>query len=277
MADMFLLAILPYISLSIFLVFTIHKYFSPESYRFTSLSSEFLEGKKLFWGIVPFHIGMITLFYGHLIGFLFPQSVIAFGRTSLRLLLIVRRFTQPRIRVGILKIDIFIIISFLGGFFGLISMIYIKWLSIWYYIFLISFVAMMIIGFLLFIKRKMHKLNLQRVVTSISDLVVLFLLLTQVVLGVLVAIFYRWGSMWYASTLSPYMMSIFTFSPNLALVQAMPILVKLHIITAMIIVALIPFTRLIHFLVYPIQYIWRGYQLVIWHWDRKKIKAPHKN
>jgi len=36
----------------------------------------------------------------------------------------------------------------------------------------------------------------------------------------------------------------------------------------------LPFTRLVHFLVAPLHYIGRPYQRVIWNWDRKKIRDP---
>jgi len=47
-------------------------------------------------------------------------------------------------------------------------------------------------------------------------------------------------------------------------------IVKLHIITSFVIFGIIPFTRLMHFHVFPFQYVNRKYQIVIWDWDRKK-------
>ena len=51
-------------------------------------------------------------------------------------------------------------------------------------------------------------------------------------------------------------------------------MIKLHIVGAFLIFLLIPFSRLVHFLVAPFHYIWRPYQVVIWYWDRKRIRQP---
>jgi nitrate reductase gamma subunit len=48
----------------------------------------------------------------------------------------------------------------------------------------------------------------------------------------------------------------------------------MHIAGAFIIVGMIPFTRLVHFLVAPLPYLWRPYQQVVWHWDRKRVRDP---
>lgn len=52
----------------------------------------------------------------------------------------------------------------------------------------------------------------------------------------------------------------------------MPLVVKIHVTGAFVVLGMIPFTRFMHFLVYPFSYLWRPYQLVIWNWDRKKIR-----
>ena len=44
-----------------------------------------------------------------------------------------------------------------------------------------------------------------RVVTSRVDVILYFLLLTQLVSGVAVAIFHPWGSSWFATTMTPYL------------------------------------------------------------------------
>ena len=44
--------------------------------------------------------------------------------------------------------------------------------------------------------------------------------------GVSMAIFYPWGSSWFASNLAPYLWSIFLLNPEINYVAAMPWLVK---------------------------------------------------
>jgi nitrate reductase gamma subunit len=48
----------------------------------------------------------------------------------------------------------------------------------------------------------------------------------------------------------------------------------LHIIGAYLVFMMIPFSRLVHLLVAPLQYIWRPYQVVLWSWDRKRVRNP---
>jgi nitrate reductase gamma subunit len=112
-----------------------------------------------------------------------------------------------------------------------------------------------------------------RAVTSKMDIVVLLLLLTQVALGIYIAIFYRWGSSWYATSLVPYLRSLFTLQADLAMIAPLPPGVKLHVLNAWLLIAVFPFSRLVHMLVVPIPYLWRPYQLVMWNWNRKKIRG----
>ena len=62
--------------------------------------------------------------------------------------------------------------------------------------------------------------------------------------------------------------SLATFSPEVAYVAALPWLVKLHIVNAFLIIAVFPFTRLVHILVVPNPYLWRRPQVVIWNRSR---------
>src|SRR5690606_11012341 len=85
-----------------------------------------------------------------------------------------------------------------------------------------------------------------RMVTSWVDHVVEALLLMQVILGLWVALQYRWGSSWFASSLTPYLKSIFLLEPRIDAVVSMPIVIQLHIVGAYLIVLMFPFSRLMH-------------------------------
>ena len=104
-----------------------------------------------------------------------------------------------------------------------------------------------------------------RVVTSNADWVLYAMLLTQVFSGVYVAVFYRWGSAWFAASAAPYLWSLVRLNPNIAVISAMPLAVKLHIINAWLVIAFFPFTRLVHILVVPNQYLFRKRQVVRWY------------
>ena len=219
----------PYVAIAVFFVGTIWRY-RQTGFKFSSLSSQFLEGQKLFWGIVPFHIGILALFLGHLIAFLFPQTTLLWNSQPVRLIIIE-------------------VAAFIFGMSVLVSLAGLMW-------------------------RRITNPRI-RVVTNKMDMVLEWVLLIQVVFGCWIALGYRWGSSWFAADLSPYLWSIVKLNPEISAVQAMPWVIQAHIVGAFLILLLIPFTRLVHFLVAPLHYIARPYQQVIWYWDRKQIRSEH--
>ncbi len=76
--DQFLYGVFPYVALILAIVGTIWRYFS-DRFSYSSLSSQFLENRQLFWGSVPWHYGILIILAGHLIGFLIPRSVLAWN------------------------------------------------------------------------------------------------------------------------------------------------------------------------------------------------------
>lgn len=230
--NQFLFAIFPYAALAVFLVGSIFRYRN-KGFTVSSISSQFLEGRKLFWASQPFHWGLFFLFFGHLIAFLFPRAVLAWNGEPVRLL--------------ILEITSFA--------FGLSALL----------------------GLGLLILRRLTTPRVQ-VVTSKMDVVVFVILCTQIVSGICVAYFNRWGSAWFASFLTPYLRSIFVFNPDITAISGVnSIWLKIHVVSAFSIIAIIPFTRFMHFLVYPIDYLWRSYQQVIWNWDRRGIRTSTRH
>ena len=226
--DTFLFAALPYVALVVFLVGTIYRY-RATSFKYSSLSSGFLEKRTLFFGSVPFHWGILFLFLGHLIAFLIPQSVLAWNSHPVRLL--------------ILEVTAFI--------FGLC----------------------VLGGLIMLIARRLTSPRI-RSVSNYMDVVIVSLLMAQTILGLWTALEFRWGSSWFAATLTPYLRSIFVLQPDIAAVSALPWVIKWHIVGAFLIVLLIPFSRLVHVLVVPFHYLWRPYQRVIWYWGRDKVRDP---
>lgn len=108
-----------------------------------------------------------------------------------------------------------------------------------------------------------------RIVTSRTDWVLFLLLLVQVATGVFTAVFHGWGSSWFAASATPYLVSLVTFSPEVSYIAPMPWTVKTHVAGAFLFVAIVPYTRLMHFLVAPFHYLWRKPQVVRWHGARR--------
>jgi len=112
-----------------------------------------------------------------------------------------------------------------------------------------------------------------KVVTSTADWFLYLLLFIQVMSGVYVAIFYPWGSSWFAASAAPYLWSLVKLNPQIGYLVAMPLAVKLHIVNAFVVIGFFPFTRLVHILVVPNMYLWRRPQVVRWNRDPRTART----
>lgn len=224
--DQVLFIVLPYLAFALFLLVSIRRYIR-ETFTFSSLSSQFLENQHHFWGLVPFHYGIITVLTGHVIGFLIPREVLWWNSVPLRLY--------------VLELS-----AFIAGILTLIGLISI------------------IVRRLSIVKMKM--------VTSYADWILFGIFVLQILTGLYTAIFHSWGSSWFAATAVPYIWSLLTLNPDISPITAMPWMVKLHIISAYVMIAFFPFTRLVHALVVPNPYLWRKPQVVRWYGEWRSMR-----
>ena len=219
MLETFLFGVFPYVAAAVVVVGLIWRY-RTNQFSYSSVSSQFLENKQLFWGSVPWHYGIILVLLGHLTGVLLPNTVKAINGVPVRLYVI--EGTALALSLTLL------------------------------------------VGLVVLIWRRAVSPSV-RVATTLMDAVLLVVLLFQVVTGILTAISYRWGSAWFVQTATPYFWSLFTLSPNVEYMTALPLISKLHAINFFVLVALFPFSRLVHMLSVPLAYLWRPYQIVMWH------------
>lgn len=217
--DVFLFAVLPYVALALFFIVTIRRYVSGP-FTYSSLSSQFLENKEHFWGLVPFHYGIVVVLTGHVVAFLVPDQLLWWNSRPLRLYILEAAALA------------FALLALAG------------------------------LGSALYRRASVPKV---RVVTSITDWILIALLLAQLFAGIYVAVFYRWGSSWFAAALAPYLWSLVKLQPDVGYVSPLPWAIKLHILGAILLVGFFPFTRLVHVLVAPIPYLWRKPQVVRWY------------
>ncbi|MBE9562128.1 MAG: respiratory nitrate reductase subunit gamma [Proteobacteria bacterium] len=223
----FMFGVFPYMCIIIAIVATTWRYVT-DKFSYSSLSSQFLENRNLFWGSITWHYGILGVLTAHLVGFLIPSSILWWNMEPVRLY----------------------ILETTGFVMGLMALV----------------------GLIVLIVRRFSSSRL-KVVTSNMDKVLYIVLFTQVLTGVLIAVFYRWGSSWYAGFAAPYLWSIIELSPNVSLVENLPVTVQIHILNAFVFILLLPFTRLVHFLSVPIKYIWRPHQVVRWK-QRKPVLGP---
>ncbi len=122
--------IMPYAALTILVIGCIARY-DRDQYTWKSSSSQLLRRKQLMWGSILFHVGIITIFFGHLVGLFTPvwvldalgvpyalkqwMAVIIGGPAGIAALiggtlLLHRRLTEPRIRATSSWMDITIMV-----------------------------------------------------------------------------------------------------------------------------------------------------------------------
>lgn len=151
MFDNFFFIILPYAALSLAIVVTLQRYFK-RGFTYSSLSSQFLESDELFYGSVPWHIGILLVLAGHVIGFAIPRQVLWFNGVPARLYvlestgllfgllafvgivsLIVRRIISPRIRAVTSWMDVLVLLVLLVQVaLGVFTALTYRWGSQWY-------------------------------------------------------------------------------------------------------------------------------------------------
>jgi nitrate reductase gamma subunit len=218
--DAFLFIAFPYIALVLAIGVGIYRLLR-RPYTYSSLSSQILENRKLFWGSVPWHYGITLILLAHLFAGLFP-GVAAW-------------VLGGRIRLLVLELT-----GIALAFFALF-------------------------GLIVLIVRRLPSGSRVRRATSYMDGVLLGFLLLQVATGLSIAIFLRWGSLWYLRTAVPWFWSLVTLHPDISTVALLPGFVKLHFVVGFVIILLFPFSRLVHLIMFPVQYLWRPYQVVIWN------------
>lgn len=73
MFNQFLWVIMPYLCIAIFFLGHLVR-FKFDEFSWTAKSSEFIEKKQLKWGSLMFHLGIIPVAMGHIVGLLIPAS-----------------------------------------------------------------------------------------------------------------------------------------------------------------------------------------------------------
>jgi nitrate reductase gamma subunit len=222
--DTFWFEIFPYISAAICVSVTLYRsVYRP--FTVSSLSSQLLERKKLYWGSVPFHYGISLVLLGHLAALLLPKPL--------------QTWNSVPIRLYALELT-----GLALGLWALVGLCILFW-------------------------RRLSERRLHAVTTSM-DLVILVLLLLSAVTGVLIATLYRFGSYWFTVIFVPYLVSVLTLQPSVSLVAPLPWIIKLHVINFFVLLAVFPFSRLVHILAYPLGYLIRPWQLVV---RNRKVQA----
>lgn len=123
----FLFGTLPYVVVVLAIAVTVLRW-RYHQFTVSSLSSQLLESRKLYWGSVPFHWGLSTILLGHLFALVVPQGFELWNGAPLRLYLleitglalgfwtlfgigalIYRRYSEPKIRRVTSRADVLVL------------------------------------------------------------------------------------------------------------------------------------------------------------------------
>lgn len=223
--NQFLFGTFPYIALAICIIGSIARY-ERDPFTWKSSSSQMLRRKQLIIGSVLFHVGVLVIFFGHLVGLLTPIwffDAIGISHGAKQLLAVVA-----------------------GGVAG---------------------IAALIGGILLFHRRWTDPRIAKN--SSFWDNAILLMLIAQLVLGlgtIIVSLGHLDG--YEMVKFMSWAQGIFTFDGAAAgYVADVAIVFKLHLVLGLLIIAVFPFTRLVHILsgfAAPFRYILgrSGYQVV---------------
>lgn len=215
----FFFGVYPYICLSVLAIGTLIRY-DREPYTWKASSSLLLADKGLRIGNVMFHIGVLFIFGGHLVGLLTPHWVYAPFITA-----------EQKQLVAITA----------GGIAGIIGFI----------------------GLSLLVFRRLLVARIRQT-SSFSDIAILLILWVQITLGLLTIPFsLGHHDATLMLNLCDWAQGIFTFRPGASdFIVGVEWPFQLHIILGLTIFLLFPFTRLVHMLSAPVQYVFRPYQIV---------------
>ncbi len=210
--DILLWVVLPYVCLTIFVIGHIWRY-RRDQFTWTTRSTQLLERNILRWGVLLFHIGLIAVIGGHILGILIPHS-----------------FTES---IGITDDAYHVIAVSAGAVAGVV----------------------MILGLFILVFRRATNSRVATTTTNRDRLAVLALLIV-VTTGVIATLGEGLvgGGYEYRGTVSPWFRKLFILDPDPALMSGVPFIFQLHAISAFILFAIWPFTRLVHAWSVPFKY-----------------------
>ncbi|MDQ2960854.1 MAG: respiratory nitrate reductase subunit gamma [Candidatus Dormibacteraeota bacterium] len=214
--DLVLWVVLPYVSITIFVVGHIWRY-RHDQFGWTSRSTQLLEDRLLRWGNPLFHYGALAAIGGHVLGILIPA-----GLTE---------------RIGISD-NVYHFISVSAGT--------VAW-------------AAVIVGLLILAYRRVMSPRV-RATTTRTDVLTFGLLFIVIALGIweTLGVNLIQGGYEYRATVAIWFRGIFTFDPHTELMTSAPLVYQLHAISAWLLFAVWPFSRLVHAWSIPITFLGRA-------------------
>lgn len=119
--------------------------------------------------------------------------------------------------------------------------------------------ALTVAGIALLIYRRRTNAPVFRATTA-NDKLMYVVLLGAIVLGMVAKLTHVSGDGYdYRQSIAPWARSLFTLQPDLDRMADVPVLYRIHAVVGMALIALVPYTRLVHMFSAPVQYLFRPY------------------
>ncbi len=215
----FLWAMLPYACVTLLIGGTIYRY-RYDQFGWTTRSSQLYESTLLKIGSPLFHFGILLVIVGHFMGLVIPK-----------------RWTDA---VGLSQ-EAYHVIAYGGGLVA---------------------GAATVIGLVMLIYRRRTNARVFDA-TTVNDKVMYVFVAAAILLGTLCTLFGTHGVSGaehnYRETVSPWFRSLFVFRPDVEAMTQAPLVFHLHVLVALLLFAIWPFTRLVHAFTAPLHYLFRPY------------------
>ncbi|WP_243225971.1 respiratory nitrate reductase subunit gamma [Microbacterium sp. CIAB417] len=208
---------LPYVCFAVFVLGHIWRY-RYDKFGWTTRSSQVYENRLLRWGSPMFHLGILMVIAGHVVGLLIPREwLYAIG------------ITEEAYHIGATVLGTFAAVLTLAG-----------------------------LAILIYRRRVVGPVFLA---TTRMDKFMYVMLGATLLFGTAATVVHQvfGGGFHYRETVSPWFRSLILFQPQPELMIGVPLLFQLHVITACLLFALWPFTRLVHVFSAPVGYLFRPY------------------
>jgi nitrate reductase gamma subunit len=215
-ADWLLWVVIPYVCLTVFVVGHVWRY-RRDQLTWTTRSTQLLEGRWLRPGILLFHLGLLAVIGGHVLGLLVPKSL-----------------TDAAGLPEWAYHDLSVTMGTLSG-------------------------TAMTVGFLILVVRRGATPRV-RSATSHLDIATYTLLGIVMLSGMAETVGRNLlgGGYDYRATVAPWFRGLFALRPDPGLMASAPLIYQVHITLAFLLLALWPFSRLVHAWSVPVAYLRRS-------------------
>lgn len=225
---------LPYVCAAVFIIGHIWRY-RYDKFGWTTRSSQSYENRMLRWGSPMFHLGILMVIAGHVVGLLVPREwLYAIG------------ISEEIYHIGATVLGTFAALLTLAG-----------------------------LAILVFRRRTVPAVFLA---TTVMDKIMYVFLGATLFFGTAATVVHQvFGpGFHYRETISPWMREMIIFRPRPELMLDVPLLFQLHVITACLLFALWPFTRLVHVFSAPVGYLFRPYIVYRSRDEHRGAQAPKR-